>query len=290
MRLSCESCGARIAPADINLEKMVAECQSCGAVFQLKGQPQKNTPHAHPPLPRGIKIESSEPSLPEGGTYRTAMPESDASLVITRRWFEIGHIFLLIFSVIWNIPYVVLFSSSVHVPRQAILFLSIPFVAGMFFFYMSLIGLFNKTTIRIANRAFSVRHGPLPWTGKLDIPTTQLRQLIVRSDRMRRSTRWELHAKTSESATTKILWDLEDRKQAEYIEWVIEQHLGIADVPAYSDSESSPYSSPILTPQYDSQNVTYAEPPPAPQSVLPVTKESLGPTLTGSNPESNAKR
>ena len=60
MQLHCPYCGHAIPAADVNLDRMVAKCASCSAVFGFEDQ--VDAAPAAPrklavPLPKGIAVE-----------------------------------------------------------------------------------------------------------------------------------------------------------------------------------------------------------------------------------------
>jgi DNA-directed RNA polymerase subunit RPC12/RpoP len=60
MQLSCPYCGHNIPAADINVERMVAKCASCSAVFGFEDQIDSASVQARKlavPLPKGILVE-----------------------------------------------------------------------------------------------------------------------------------------------------------------------------------------------------------------------------------------
>ncbi len=239
MKLSCESCGALIPADDINLERLVAKCRHCDSVFSFDGRlAGRVAPRRRPPLPKGLAIEKGEPPLPSEPTYRTAPVAERGPLEITRRWFRPHHLGLLFFCVFWDGFLVVWYSlgSLMHVPLLFFIFPLLHVAVGLGLTYSTLAGLVNRTFIGVADGSLSIRHAPLPWFGNRSIPVEHLRQLYVR-DRVSRgqsgnsTTRWELLAETGDDRTLELVTGLPDRDQAEYLEWAIEEHLGIEDEP-----------------------------------------------------------
>lgn len=111
--------------------------------------------------------------------------------------------------------------------------LSVTFVAGVN--YVVLAELFNRTTIRVADGWLTIRHGPVPWPGAVDVAVSDLRQLYLRrhyrGSKRGESHTWEVHAETTDEASVELVRRLRDPAQAEYLEWAIEEHLGIEDDP-----------------------------------------------------------
>ena len=245
MRISCDSCGAPIPAGDVNIERLVAKCRRCDSVFAFGSRlGHAPAPRVRPPLPRGIRIESGEPPLPREGGYRSAPSAERGPLVISRRWFRMHHVFMLFFTIFWDGFLVVWYSTGIAsgAPLEMLLFPLLHVAVGIGITYGVLMGLINRTTIRVEAGTLTVRHGPLPWFGNLTIDATRLRQLYLRRQNHRTKnggsySTWRVLAETDTLEALPIVGKLHDRDQAEYIEWAIEGHLGIED-DARSEQES----------------------------------------------------
>jgi hypothetical protein len=245
MQLSCASCGAKIPAADVSLERLVAKCRQCDAVFSFAANVGRaaSPPQARPPLPPGIRIEKGEPPLPDSPTYRSVgRPHDPGPLVITRRWFQFHHLFLLFFCIAWDSFLVFWYTVGAASGGPWIMFVfPLAHVAvGVGLTYSTVAGLLNRTTIRVADGVLEVKHGPIPWRGNLRVPVAALRQLYLRTTTHRGkngvSHTWDVRAETEDQASIALVSKLPRRDQAEYIEWAIEQHLGIEDQPGYDES------------------------------------------------------
>jgi hypothetical protein len=94
-------------------------------------------------------------------------------------------------------------------------------------------GFVNRTRISIESGDLIVRHGPLPWPGNRTIPTDDLTQLYCEEHIGSKGSRsYSLNAMTK-SAKKKIslLARLPDADQVLYLEQLLEQRLGLVDVP-----------------------------------------------------------
>lgn len=238
VQLFCKSCGSPVPAADVHLERLVAKCRRCNAVFAFGAHLGRAAPapRRRPPLPRGLRVESGEPPLPAEGGYRTAAVRERGPLVITRRWFRPLHLFLLVFAMVWD-GFLVSWYAAVARTGGSIemLFPLLHVAAGVAVTYAAVTGLVNRTVLRVEGGKLSVRHGPLPWIGNVEIETARLRQLYVRR-RMHHTKNgtyytWSVQADTDDFETITLLARLHDREQAEYIEWAVEAHLGIEDDP-----------------------------------------------------------
>jgi hypothetical protein len=245
VQLTCDSCGAEVPADDMNLSTLTAKCRRCDSVFSFGGRLAGGfapPPRRRPPLPSGLKVESGAPALPSEPTYRTAPAIDPGPLVITRRWFRFLHLYTLFFAIVWNAILAAWYQSALagDAPLETLVFPILHVAVGVGLAYSSIAGLINRTVIRVAGGMLTIRHAPLPWRGRRSVPVVDLRQLYVRR-RVHRGkngayTTWDLLADTKDDSTVKLLSGSSDREQAEYIEWAIEQHLGIEDDPRYAEA------------------------------------------------------
>ena len=89
----------------------------------------------------------------------------------------------------------------------------------------------------MADGILSVRHGPLPWRGNLDLPTDGIEQLFcqnkLRTNRdsdghTTTSRQYEVHA-VIHGQKQKLLGGLHEADQALFVEQRLERFLGIED-------------------------------------------------------------
>lgn len=226
MRIECRSCGEVVSAEDINIDKMVAKCSSCHAVFgfQLEGEARPKRERANVAMPKSVTVEDF------GG-----------ELVITHRWRNIvAVIFLVIFSVIWNGVTWTFFVSMLDEDGMGFfaLFLSLFVVVGLFVGYFTLAVMLNSTEIRVSSRRLTVKHGPLPVPGSVDIPSDQIDQVWV-EEKISTSRGSDGHTSTSvhypvfarmTDGTKKVLIRYgHDSDLSLFLEQEIEEHLGIED-------------------------------------------------------------
>ncbi len=105
--------------------------------------------------------------------------------------------------------------------------------------YFVLAGLLNSTVVRVADGMLSVRHGPIPWRGNLDLPTDEIEQIYCqnklhhsRNDDGHTTTsmQYEVHAVIS-SQKKKLLGGLLEADQALFVEQRLERFLNLEDRP-----------------------------------------------------------
>lgn len=224
--VACPSCGTTLRGEDMSLDTMAGRCRSCDALVDLRGAGLPDQPYAagdaHEPLPvplpRGIHVE-----------------ERGRDLTIVHRWFSWGYILLLFFCVMWN-GFLVSWYGIAFTADAPLIFKLFPLLhvaAGVFITYLTLAGFVNRTTFCIERDHLTVRHGPLPWRGNLDVSTDMLQQLFCTEKivRGRNSTtvRYGVEAVLKDGTHLKLAPGLEQREQALFIEQAIEKHLGIVD-------------------------------------------------------------
>src|SRR2546430_1904497 len=106
MQIECTSCGAEVPASDVNVERMVAKCVKCNAVFDFSGQLSRgfnNEPVRRRPaiaLPAHIRVLEDEGGDVEAG-YRDDGKRA-RKLRIARRWFSASAFALLLFCILWD--------------------------------------------------------------------------------------------------------------------------------------------------------------------------------------------
>jgi hypothetical protein len=238
MQVKCDSCGAPVAARDVNLERMLAKCERCNAVFDIGAQ----VPHGEGPLrqrrlvamPRNIRLVADDVEM-SGESYRTNAA-THPHVVLERRWFTPALIFMVFFCLFWDgflvVWYGAVLSGKGHPSAVMALFPLIHVSVGIFITYTTLCGFVNRTRIAVENGVLSVRHGPLPWRGNRDIPLSNLAQLFCREQVGSKGSRsYSLNALLKEGDSVPLIKSLNEPDQALYIEQLLEKRLGIVDVP-----------------------------------------------------------
>jgi hypothetical protein len=246
LSIHCPQCRKKVPATAVNVERMVAKCDACDAVFDFSEQVERSrvpldaAPTAPVPLPPGIKVEREDAAV--FGDYRNA-PKAGGKLVIQRRWFRWALLPLLGFCVFWDGFLVIWYAGVIAggAPLGMALFPLLHVGVGVGLTYSTLAGLFNTTTITVGDGRLGVRHGPIPWTGNRSVPTDDIRQLyterLISSGKNKTET-FTIHAIVTAGPTIPIVSRLSDLPQALYIEKEVEKHLGIEDqrVPGAADA------------------------------------------------------
>lgn len=242
MEIHCESCGRRLEPEELNLEAATAKCGTCGADFSigehlewrdrtLKAEHVAALP-PDLPLPRGMRAEKTD------GGFR-----------ITQRWFAPPHIFIAIFCAIWSSGLVVYYHQLARNPDSPIIAYLVPLLhvaVGLALGYWALAGLLNRTVISAEQGVLTVRHGPLPWRGRLTLPRGEIEQVYgvdrrywirpsasrdpaEQPQKPRPARSLDLHVLSSDGSDRAILKGLRSPEELLFLERRIEEALRIED-------------------------------------------------------------
>jgi len=246
MQIHCRHCRQPVHADDVNLDRMVAKCRSCHSVFDFSDQIK---PAASPAPARPVQAARAEVPLPErltvqwgdGGDFGGAAfrdnPSQRRDVAIVRRWFQPAkHLFLLVFAIVWNACMLFWYSAAIagDGPWLAFVFPILHVAVGVGMGYGALTGLLNRTTIQIAGGVLRIRHGPLPWPGKRDMPADELDQLYVTQNphhgKQGTTYTYDLKAALKSGQGVTLIREIPEGDQALYIEQAIESALGIVDV------------------------------------------------------------
>jgi hypothetical protein len=245
MQITCSSCGAPVAAKDVNLDRMLAKCAHCDAVFDISAQmprPEGAVRAARARklvgMPRGIRVVVDETLPAEGGgePYRLSAA-AHPHVVLVRRWFAPAVLFMAFFCVFWDGFLVFWYSAALsakgaHAHAAPLLFPLFHVGVGVVMTYTALCGFVNTTRIAIENGVLSVRHGPLPWPGNRDVAIASITQLFCKEHVGNKGARsYSVNALLTDGTTSKVLKGLKDAEQALYIEQIVEKRLGIVDAP-----------------------------------------------------------
>jgi hypothetical protein len=251
MEVRCKHCSRDIAPEDVSLEESVAKCHECRTVFDVSDQlrepsgPRKrkrkrrkpvHRDRRRPPIPDGWELREDEGPPVQGGYRQAPRRRAQPGFSVRWRWFEwLKHIPMLLAALVVSSAsaagFATVISGGAH--SMMVLLSLIPVAGGMAVLYGALSGILNHTVLSVHDGLLSLRHGPLPWRPRRDIPTDTIKQLYcveLSRDRKRGSRAgYELRAKLADGRDL-ILLTLPYSGQALYLEQRLEFHLGIIDV------------------------------------------------------------
>jgi hypothetical protein len=227
MQLHCKTCGKAIPVQDVNIDKAIAKCQACHAVFSFLDQVQGASAGPRPavPLPAGMRIDNWGPELS-----------------ITRSWYSHVVWFLLVFCIFWDGFLVVWYTIGIGAMLSGegggmawimLVFPVLHVAVGIGLTYLVICMFLNKTVIKISMGELTVRHGPVPCWGNHQLRTSDLKQLYC-TETIHRSkngcnTTYNVLAQTQTGDKLTLLTGLDELDQGLFIEQQLEQHLRIAD-------------------------------------------------------------
>ena len=224
MRLTCPECENQIAASDMNLDRMVAKCNKCNAVFSFDNtfSPVHNVQTLN-------RLDVPRPN-------RVEVQNTGSELIFRWRWLTASIAVVAVFALMWNGFLAVWFTIAI-LSRIWIMaaFGTLHLLIGLFLAYYTISGFVNSTVVKIGMGELTIAHGPLPARGNLRLETTSIVQLyskeIISRGRNSVNTTYELHAATRDGKSIKLLSGLDTSEQALYIEQEIEQFLKIPDQP-----------------------------------------------------------
>lgn len=103
-------------------------------------------------------------------------------------------------------------------------------IAALYFIYDIVANFINSTTITLANELISIRHGPLPWLGSLEIDARTLADVVVETNILSEGPNlYRVIAVLLTGHRVRLVDKMDCREQALFIERKIEKFLGIED-------------------------------------------------------------
>ncbi len=158
MQICCKSCDRIIPAADVNIERAIAKCSDCDAVFSFADQ-----------LDQRSAIERGEVVLPRSMDLQSGR----GGLRISRRWFGPQVIFLAFFCLFWDGFLVFWYAMALAGPGPEVdaggpplMMLVFPLLhvgVGVGLTYYVIAAFLNRTIVRVEAGTLSVTHGPVPW-------------------------------------------------------------------------------------------------------------------------------
>jgi len=101
---------------------------------------------------------------------------------------------------------------------------------GLFFIYVTLTVLLNRTLIKVTSEFITVRHGPLPWWGNRSLPIDELEGLYCYKHTYRKdsASAWYcVNAMTKGAKKVELVTDLHNVAEALFIKQELERWLKI---------------------------------------------------------------
>ena len=224
MHLTCKSCQTPIPADDVNLDTGLAKCRACNAVFRFDDDPM---------LAVGGPRPREKMKAPQSVTQESL----GGQLVFRHRWFSWKIVFMTFFCVVWD-GFLVFWYAMAFAGDAPLLFKLFPILhlaVGVGITYYTIAGYVNTTTVTLDRGRLTVRSGPLPWPGNLDIDTGRFRQLYceekVSRGRNGVSYTYDLKAVMADGGRLKIVSGLDSPDVPLYLEQQMEEWLRIRDEP-----------------------------------------------------------
>ena len=226
MQLYCRQCGAEIQANDVNLDKMIAKCSTCNAVFSFADM--YDGEHSHKKKKQALQYDVPMPD-------NFSIHDDGIALTIERKWFNWGSLFVGGFAIFWNgIIWVNFVPNFSRIGGTFSLFLLLFIGVGLFLVYTSIAGIVNTTRITVKNKQLKISHYPLPFPGH-NITVDEIEQLFTkrRTSRTKNGTRtyYQLCVLLGNGRERSLLKDLPKPEQALYIEQEVERFLHIDNIP-----------------------------------------------------------
>jgi hypothetical protein len=216
MNLKCPQCSTPIPPQNINVQQMVAACPQCGHVFKFDLSPVQGTTR----LKRKVKAP-----------VHLSIQQSEDDLRITfardNNWGnKLGFIMTLLITAFGLLLVVSTKTDSRYYGIDTISGLILFFV-GIVLTIWLLVSIVNRTSIVISPESLMIVHQPVEIPPPIFYNSAEIRQLYCKK---LNHLYFELHALMTDGSD-EILLTLIPEDDALYLEHVIEDYLGIQDMP-----------------------------------------------------------
>lgn len=255
MLLRCPECAAPLRATDVLVVERRARCSACSATADISAQLASFDGDARSlatwlreevARPAGIALRRT-PARPPTSHYRTTPGDSLGTIEIVQRWrreFRLGlHLFGLAFVVLWL---AVLGAAVQARPMRSVgdfVMLSFLVLAGTTATYVQAAQLLNRATIRVTERALTVRHGPLPWRGNRSIASGSLVRLEIGMKSLRGrhgviTRSFELLA-VVDGGHRVVLLAQQPEAHVRFMRQEIERHLALDQVPSETPRDAA---------------------------------------------------
>jgi DNA-directed RNA polymerase subunit RPC12/RpoP len=220
----CPRCRATLPDRSINHQQRRAVCPACEHRFAIDDQRV-----SAPRVSRGRRKNIAPPF------GMTSKPSPDG-LTLAWRWPRWRSTAPLIFLVLFGGLFVfyAVIRSTAGTPELRLV-LSIFAVACLSLLWLFLAYRLNSTTIVIRDGHLRIRHGPVPWPGRRDLPVDSIRQVysqMYHEHALRRGdgyTSYRVRVLRVDGTELLLVNDLPRQEQALYLEQEIERYLRIDD-------------------------------------------------------------
>lgn len=223
MEISCKHCGVEIPEADVNLDRLVAKCAECNAVFSIAEQVDDES---------ASRFERHAVPMPRGITVKGGMGD----LRITYPWFKPLHFIGAALACLLTSGLAAGFLwPAVNQHQWQGYLCGLPAaIAGLGLAYLAIGNLLGRTVVKVDSGGLDARYGPLPPLGRKRVEAANIQQLYSKveiRDSYSKNHIYAVRVVTREGQDELVVGGLTDSAQALYIEQEIERLLGIKDRP-----------------------------------------------------------
>lgn len=242
MDVACKRCRHPIPAEDVNLERMVAKCRACQAVFAFVVERAAGAAGARTPFREAAAVADMRRRPPVPLPSQLVRVEASEVLSIRRRWFKPDALFQLFFCIAWDAFLVVWYTAALGGGSHwlMIVFPVAHVAVGVTLTYSTLAKLFNSTVVSAGGGRLRVRHGPIPWRGNHDLPSTDIVQVYCRVSPPKSNSSelgFDVVVVLRDDRSMTLVAGLPALDQALFIEQEIEHFLSIRDVPVPGEVE-----------------------------------------------------
>lgn len=220
--MQCRVCGA---PWSDDRGPRV-ECAHCGAVYRRQDTAVPS--RAAAPIPAWLHVDRSGGALTLSSTWRKSMVGCSAP-------------FLVLFAAAWFGGLWVLGTSGWMADSGTsgfarLIVLGGAGVVGLGLIYVVLAVLANTTHIALTDGVLTLRHGPLPWPGALEVKASRVAQIYARrvqgardEDGRRSAASYSLHFIDTDGVSRPLFRALRTLEDAIFLEQILEDGIGLVD-------------------------------------------------------------
>jgi hypothetical protein len=193
-----------------------------------------------------LGLKDAPPGIDGIAEENLALTQNGIQLVLDRRWFNDRTVPLTIFSVVWSgcVGFYLWqsvaargFASIPLLPPEPVLIIQVLLLAiGVLLVYRATAEWLNRTEVIVSLGKLSVREGPVPWLGNLELAWTERHALKVEKSRWGSSAavgssvpiyKFAVHIMLTSGKSRKLLGGFDTSDQAERIKQKIGDYLGI---------------------------------------------------------------
>ncbi|GJM35165.1 MAG: hypothetical protein DHS20C18_41660 [Saprospiraceae bacterium] len=223
LQLNCPSCNSEIRAEDINIDKVLAKCAQCNAVFNFE-KVLRQPSHKRQEVLLPVGIESFQTNF-------------ELDFEINWRKTSKGLGFFLFFTLFWNGIVGIFVVAGLATGQYGMLLgISIHLLIGIGLLYYVLATMLNTTYITVGHRELTVEHRPLrfPFYPNRYLPISDIEQVFIEryvASKSNNSPNFAFRVKLIDRNKKRIdlIKGLKHPDQALYIEQEIEKFLKIQD-------------------------------------------------------------